>query len=82
MAGEDLLCVKTSYDDATGDALRSGHPIQHGPAELKRDSGSMLLGASLLQGSHRGSNRNGDNDGGCDNHNQRIWTSQQLLCTL
>jgi hypothetical protein len=82
MAGEDLLCVKTSYDDATGDALRSGHPIQHAPAERKRDSGSMLLGASLLQGSHRGSNRNGDNDGGCDNHNQRIWTSQQLLCTL
>jgi hypothetical protein len=57
MAGEDLLCVKTSYDDATGDALHSGHPIQHAPVELKRDSGSMLaardsgsmsLGASLL----------------------------------
>jgi hypothetical protein len=48
MAVEDLLCVRMSHDDATDDALRSGHPIWHAPAELTRDSGSMLLGASLL----------------------------------
>jgi hypothetical protein len=35
-------------DDAADDALRSGHPIRHAPAELARDSGSMSLGASLL----------------------------------
>jgi hypothetical protein len=33
---------------ATNDALHSGHPIWHAPAELARDSGSMLLGTSLL----------------------------------
>jgi hypothetical protein len=35
-------------DITTDDALCSGHPIWHAPAELARDSGSMLLGASLL----------------------------------
>jgi hypothetical protein len=35
-------------DNATGDALRLGHPVQHAPGELARDSGSMLLGTSLL----------------------------------
>jgi hypothetical protein len=48
----------------TGDALRSGCPVRHAPGELTRDSGSMPLGTSLLQGSHLGSNRTGD-DGGC-----------------
>ncbi len=51
-------------DIATDDALCSGCPIWHAPAEVTRDSGSMLLGASLLQGSHCGSNRNGGNHGG------------------
>jgi hypothetical protein len=64
MAVEDLLCARTSNDDATDDALCSGHPICHAPAERKRDLGSMSLGASLLGGSHCGSNRNGGNDGG------------------
>jgi hypothetical protein len=53
------------HDDiATDDALCSGHPIWHTLAELARDSGSMSLGASLLQGSHCGSNLNGDNGSG------------------
>jgi hypothetical protein len=34
--------------DGTGDALRSGCPVQHVPGELTRDSVSMLLGTSLL----------------------------------
>jgi hypothetical protein len=63
MAVEDLLCARMRDDDATDDALRSGHPIWYAPAILTRDSGSMLLGASLLQGSHRGSNYNGENGG-------------------
>jgi hypothetical protein len=50
-------------DNATDDALCSGHPVQHAPGELTRDSGSMLLGTSLLRGSHRGSNHNGNNGG-------------------
>ena len=50
--------------NGTDDALRSGHPVWHAPGELARDSGSMLFGTSLLRGSHRGSNHNGDN-GGC-----------------
>jgi hypothetical protein len=60
--------------NATGDALYLGHPVWHASGELARDSGSMLLGTSLLQGSHLGSNHTGD-DGGCprsalpdDNH--------------
>jgi hypothetical protein len=44
-AAEDMLCARTSNDDATDDALCSGHPIQHVPAELTRYSGSMSLGA-------------------------------------
>jgi hypothetical protein len=35
-------------DVATDDALCLGCPIWHAPAELARDSGSMLLGTSLL----------------------------------
>jgi hypothetical protein len=67
-------------DVATDDALCLGCPIWHAPAELARDSGSMLLGTSLLWGSQHGSNRNGDNDGsGGGTCNQRIWTSQHLL---
>jgi hypothetical protein len=50
-------------DVATGDALCLRHPVWHAPGELARDSGSMLLGTSLLQGSHCGSNCNGDNGG-------------------
>jgi hypothetical protein len=51
-------------DDATDDALCLGHPVWHAPGELKRDSGSILLGTSLLRGSHCRSNRTGDNGGG------------------
>jgi hypothetical protein len=47
-------------DNAADDALHLGHPIWHAPAELTRDSGSMLLGTSLLRGSHCGSNYNGE----------------------
>jgi hypothetical protein len=46
LAVEDLLCK--SDDDATDDALCSGHPIWHAPAELTRASCSMSLGASPL----------------------------------
>jgi hypothetical protein len=62
--GGGRFALHEDDDIATDDAIRSGHLIQHAPAELTRDSGSMLLGASLLQGSHCGSNRNGGNDGG------------------
>jgi hypothetical protein len=68
-------------NNAIDDALHLGHPIWHAPAELTRDLGNMLLGASLLQGSHCGSKCNGDNGGsGGSTHNQRSLTSQQLLC--
>ena len=81
MVAEDLLCAMM-MTVATGDALRSGHPVRHAPGELARDSGSMSLGTSLLRGSHCGSNRTGDNGGvgghGGDRH-QRSWTTQQLL---
>jgi hypothetical protein len=50
-------------DIAIDDALHLGNPIQHAPAELARDSGSLLLGTSLLQGSHCGSNHNGGKEG-------------------
>jgi hypothetical protein len=64
--------------DTTYDALCSGHPTWHAPADLERDSGSMSLGAPLFQGSHCGSYHDQDNgsSGGC---NQRIWMSQQLF---
>jgi hypothetical protein len=45
-----------------------GHAVWHVPGELKRDSSSMLLGASLLRGSHCGSNCTGENGGGCGRH--------------
>jgi hypothetical protein len=48
MAVEDLLCTRMSNDDATDNVLCSRHHIWHAPAELTRDSGSMLIGASLL----------------------------------
>jgi hypothetical protein len=56
--------------DATDDALRLGHPVQHAPGELARDSGRLSLGTSLLRGSHLGSNRTGDDEGVCigDHH--------------
>jgi hypothetical protein len=50
------LALRKDDDIATDDALCSGHPIWHAPAELARDSGSMSLGTSLLRGSHSGSN--------------------------
>jgi hypothetical protein len=59
--GRTALC--DDDDDATDDVLCSGHPIWHAPGELARDSGSLSIGASLLQGSHSVSNRNGDNGG-------------------
>ena len=56
--------MRDDDDGATGDALRSGHPVWHAPGELARDSGSMSLGTSLLRGSHCGSNRTGGNGSG------------------
>jgi hypothetical protein len=50
-------------DNATDDDLRLGHPVWHAPGTLARDSGSMSLGASLLRGTHCGSNCTGDNGG-------------------
>jgi hypothetical protein len=47
-----------------------------------RDSGSMPLGTSMLQGSHCGSNRTGDDcgvGGHGGNRHQRSWMTQQLL---
>ncbi len=38
------LALRKDDDIATDDALCSGHPIWHAPAELARDSGSMSLG--------------------------------------
>jgi hypothetical protein len=74
--------LRDDDDGATGDALHSGRPVQHAPGELARDSGSMPLGTSMLQGSHRGSNPTGDDRGigghGGDRH-QRSWMTQQLL---
>jgi hypothetical protein len=58
------FALRKDDDIATDDALCLQCPIWHVPAELTRDSGSMLLGASLLRGSHCGSNPNGGNDGG------------------
>jgi hypothetical protein len=58
------FALRKDDDITTDDALHLGNPIWHAPAELVRDSGSMLLGASLLQGSHCGSNHNGGNDSG------------------
>ncbi len=54
--GSRKYALRDEDDDATDDALCSGHPIQHAPAELARDAGSMLLGTPLLQG-HCGSYR-------------------------
>ena len=62
--GGGRFALHDDDDDATDDALRSGHPVWHAPGELARDSGSMSLGTSLLRGSHCGSNRTGDNGGG------------------
>jgi hypothetical protein len=58
------FALRDDDDITTDDALRSLRPIWHAPGELTRDSGSMSLGASLLRGSHCGSNRTGDNGGG------------------
>jgi hypothetical protein len=43
-------------DVATGDALRSGILFGMHLVNFARDSGSMLSGISLLQGSHQGRN--------------------------
>jgi hypothetical protein len=63
-----------------------GHPVWHVPGELARDSGSMLLGTSLLQGSHSVSSCNGDNGGGRryalpdeDDHDDD--TTEDALCS-
>jgi hypothetical protein len=45
VAAEDL---RDDDDNATGDALHLGHPVQHASGELARDSGSMSSGTSLL----------------------------------
>ena len=45
--GTTRFALHDDDDIATGDALRSGHPVWHAPGELARDSGSMLLGTSL-----------------------------------
>jgi hypothetical protein len=42
------FALRKDNDIVTDDALHLGCPIWHAPAELARDSGSMLLGASLL----------------------------------
>jgi hypothetical protein len=44
--GRFALCH--DEDIATDDALCSGHCLWHAPGELKRDSGSMSVGTSLL----------------------------------
>jgi hypothetical protein len=44
----ERFAVHEDDDIATDDALCSGHPIWHAPAELARNSISMSLGASLL----------------------------------
>jgi hypothetical protein len=63
--GDTTRFVLRNDDDvATGDALRSGHPVWHVPGELAKDSGSMSSGTSLLRGSHCGSNRTGGNGSG------------------
>jgi hypothetical protein len=64
--GRFALCH--DEDIATDDALCLGRPVWHAPGELKRDSSSMLLGASLLRGSHCGSNRTGDNCSDSERH--------------
>jgi hypothetical protein len=59
-----------------------GHPGQHASGELARDSGSMPLGISMLQGSHCGSNRTGGDcgiGGHGGNRHQRSWMTQLLL---
>ena len=48
MAVARRFALHDDDDDATDDALRSGHPVWHAPGELARDSGSMSLGTSLL----------------------------------
>ncbi len=80
--GCQRFALRDDDDGATGDALRLGHPIWHGPGELTRDSGIMPLGTSMLQGSHCGSNCTGDNGSICGHGgdwHQRSWTMQQLL---
>jgi hypothetical protein len=61
--GSRRFALCNEDDITTDDAICSRGPIWHVPAELPRDSGSMSLGASLLQGSHCDSNLNGGNDG-------------------
>jgi lipopolysaccharide export system protein LptC len=46
--GTGRFALRDDDDVATGDALRSGLPVGHAPGELKRDSGSMSSGTSLL----------------------------------
>ena len=48
MAVAARFALRDDDDIATDDALRSGRPVWHAPAELTRDSGSMSLGTSLL----------------------------------
>ncbi len=62
--GATRFVLRDNDDIATGDALRSGHPVRHAPGKLARNSGSMPLGTSMLRGSHFGSNRTGGSGGG------------------
>jgi hypothetical protein len=63
-SGASRFVLRNDYDVASGDALCSGHPVQHVPGELARDSGSMSSETSLLRGSHQGGNHFRDNGGG------------------
>jgi hypothetical protein len=57
-SGSRRYALHYDDDNATDDVLHLGSPIWHVPADLTRDPGSISLGASMLQGSHCGSNRN------------------------
>ncbi len=46
--GTRRFALHHDEDVTIDDALRLGYPVWHAPGELKRDSGSMLLGTSLL----------------------------------
>jgi hypothetical protein len=46
--GSGRFALHEDDEITTDHVLHSGHPIPHVPAELTRDSGSMLLGTSLL----------------------------------
>ncbi len=53
---KDMLCAMMTMMPLMMPFIQGS--FWHVPADLTRDTGSMLLGASLLQGSHCGSNCN------------------------